>query len=424
MSTLAKYITIFCLFFACSVYAQETYYTTISNKLIKSLQVRVEDEMISHPYIEINNQKQIEINFDALTSGYTRYAYSIIHCNADWSKSMLSPIEYLNGFQNQPIEDFANSMGTTVQYTNYRLLLPNEEMQLKVSGNYAVQVYNEDNPSEIVLTACFSIVEPMISLSAAVSGNTNIDTNRSHQQVSFVINHKNFPITNPQNDLKIWVYQNNRRDNSVNIINPMNIRANEIEYSNMRELIFHAGNEYRRMEFLNNRYNGLHVENMSFHNPYYHVELAIDQSRANGSYQYDQDQNGRFFINCNNCNNPDTEADYNVVHFALESHKINDGNVYLCSDIYNNILNEQSQMTYNAQTGCYEKIALIKQGIYNYQYLFVPDKTNTGLTAPFEGDYSESENEYIIYVYYHSMRDRYDRLIGVQTINSSTKLFY
>lgn len=130
----------------------------------------------------------------------------------------------------------------------------------------------------------------MVSVAATVSGNTDIDTNQSHQQVSFAINNKNFPITYPQTDLKIWVYQNNRRDNAVTGLQPMTILENQISYTNNQNLIFPAGNEYRRMEFLSNKYNGMHVESISFHNPYYHVELMTDYRRDQLSYQYDQDR--------------------------------------------------------------------------------------------------------------------------------------
>lgn len=75
----------------------------------------------------------------------------MVHCNADWTQSQLSPIEYMNGFQGTTIDDFANSIGTTTQYSNYRLLLPNDDVQFKVSGNYAIQVYNEDTPDQIIL---------------------------------------------------------------------------------------------------------------------------------------------------------------------------------------------------------------------------------------------------------------------------------
>ena len=134
----------------------------------------------------------------------------------------------------------------------------------------------------------------MVSIAARVSSNTDIDTNQSHQQVSFVINHKQLDIPHPQSDLKIWVYQNNRRDNAVTGLLPMGMREHELAYTNLRQLIFPAGNEYRRMEFLSNKYNGMRIEGFSFHNPYYHAELIPAPARDQHPYEYDQDQHGRY----------------------------------------------------------------------------------------------------------------------------------
>lgn len=416
------------LFLLCStvlstVEAQVTYFTQVNNKQIKTLQVRVSGNPFSNPYIPLVGNERIEINFDALNPSMNQYAYSVVHCNADWSRSVLSPIEYINGFQGMTIEDFATSMGTSVEYTNYRLLLPNEDVQFKVSGNYAIRVYPENNPDQTAFIACFSVVEPLVKIAASVSGNTDIDTNQTHQQVSFVINNKNYPITYPQTDLKIWVYQNNRRDNAVTGLQPMSILENQIAYTNNRNLIFDAGNEYRRMEFISNSYNGMHVENISFHNPYYHVELMTDYKRAGQPFQYDQDQDGRYFIRCSNCNDFDTEADYEIVHFTLAADEIPDGNVYLNGELYNNVLDENSKMEYNPQTNQYEKSVLLKQGNYNYQYLFVPAGQTVGETGPIEGNYYQAENEYSIYVYFHPMSARYDRLIGVTSIKNTMPVF-
>ena len=267
------------------LYGQTKYATQINSKIIKSLQIRQEGELFSEPFAALNGDKAIEINFDALNPGYSRYAYKIIFCNADWTPSNLSPVEYLDGFQDDVIEDFATSMSTTTQYTNYRVFFPNEDVRLKLAGNYAVQFYEEDNPSKIVFTACFSLVEPMVNIAANVSGNTNIDTNQSHQQVSFSIQHPNMDIPYPQTDLKIWVLQNNRRDNAVTGFKPMEIRKGTIVYENIRELIFPAGNEYRRIEFLSNKYNGMGVEKISFHNPYYHIDLMKDYPKSGETYQ-------------------------------------------------------------------------------------------------------------------------------------------
>ena len=142
--------------FICSLFvgmgqieAQETYHTQIYKpKRIKSLQVVQPDQTFTVPVISLGSGEQILINFDDLTPNYERYAYSVIHCDADWKKSSLNELEYMQGFQGLTIDDFANSFNTTMQYTNYQLLLPNDDVQLKVSGNYAVRIYHEDHPEE------------------------------------------------------------------------------------------------------------------------------------------------------------------------------------------------------------------------------------------------------------------------------------
>lgn len=399
--------------------AQTPYRTQVfEHKHIKSLQILQPDQTFSIPVLALNSDAQLEFVFDDFLNAHSRYAYSIIHCDADWQPSDLSPIEYLDGFQDLTIDDFANSMATTTQYTNYRLFLPNDDIQFKVSGNYVLKVYPEDDPERIVLTACFQVVEPQIQISAEVTGNTNIDTYQRHQQVNFVLNTKNFQIAYPQSDIKICVTQNNRTDNAVTNIKPSGILDGQIIYENIPELIFPAGNEYRRMEFLSNKYNGMRVENISFHNPFYHVTLLKDFPSAMSSYEYDQDQNGRFYVNSSGSTDPDTEADYYFVHFTLAMPESKQGKVYLNGEAFHNLFNEETEMSFNHETNQYEKSILLKQGNYNYQYLYVPNGETKGRTDAIEGDFHQTENEYCIYVYYRPMGARYDRLIGVSSISN------
>jgi hypothetical protein len=419
MIRLSSYITSgLGLFFSiCTqVNAQEAYRTNILRDDIKTLQIRVADEFISTPYIELNGDKQIEINFDALHHVDERFAYSIIHCNADWKKSTLTPIEYMRGFQQVSIDDYATSFNTTTHYANYNLRLPNENVQLLVSGNYVVRVFNEDDPDEIALTACFSVVEPLVEIDASVSGNTDIDFNKEHQQVAFTINQKHINIAYPQTDLKLFVYRNNNRNDVRSNLTPTAITNRQLQYRHNRNLIFKAGNEYRRIEFLTHRYSGRGVETTDFYDPYYHVTLYPETKRAGKAYLYEPDQNGRFFVNCSECREPNTEADYYVVHFSLASERMSDGHLYILGDLFHNRLNEDSRMEYNAETGAYEKIALLKSGLYNYQYVFAADGDAQSTFDRTEGDFFETENEYTIIVYYRPMGARFDRLIGYKNI--------
>ena len=410
-------LAFFCFFVlsGCCAFARPAQ-TGANAATIQTLRVSVAGEPLSDPVIELNGGRQVEINFDALEQNAGRLAYSIEHCDADWNRSALLPVEYMNGFAGLPIDDFANSIATSAQYANYRLRLPNDEVQLKVSGNYAVRVYREDEPGKILLTACFSVVEPLVTIRAEISGNTLNDFNDKHQQLNFVVDPKNLPVAHPQTDVKLFVYQNRRRDNAVSGLKPTAILANRLVYERNASLIFEAGNEYRRFEFLSHTYNGMGVEDIQFHNPFYHVVLQTDLSRARRSYQYDEDRNGRFLVRCSRCNAPDTEADYAIVHFTLQSEPLADGSVYLLSSIFHNTLDEKSRMEYNSATGAYEKAVLLKQGNYNYQYLFVGRGATRGETAPLEGNYYQTENEYAIFVYYRPFGARYDRLVGTATV--------
>jgi hypothetical protein len=400
------------------LYAQTVYETKVYSNQINSLRVEVVGELISEPFIELNSDKMLEVNFDVLNHSQGRYTYSIIHCDADWQKSNLSPIEYMDGFQRMTIDDFAQAITTTTHYTNYRLFLPNDNIRFKVSGNYVIQVYSEDAPERILLSARFGIYEPLVGISASVSSNTDISFNQGHQQVSFQLNTQNLRVINPLSELKIFVSQNNRLDNTVTNLQPSIIANNRLTYEHIPSLIFEAGNEYRRTEFLTHRFTGMRIERIQYFNPYYHAEVTTDQSRARQTYQYDQDQNGRFFIRCLNCREPDNEADYYIVHFAYSSPMIPNGNIYLCGNMFQNRFDENSRMEYNRETGQYEKAVLLKQGLYNYHYLFVPDGATKGQSSITEGNFFQTENEYTILVYYRPPGGRFDRLTGKTTIRN------
>ena len=402
-----------------SGYAQKAYRTQVFDSKIKTLQISGES-FLSDPIIGAGEENYVYLSFDELSDDMTRFSYRIIHCNADWKQSALVPIEYLHGFQDIPISDYEFSGQTTVNYCNYRLMLPNEETNFKVSGNYAVEIFRDDTPETPVITACFSIVEPMVKIGMEVTSRTLIDNNKEHHQVGFTINHPGLSISFPQNELKLYIFQNNRRDNAIIATQPHLISNNRLEYNFDRNLIFKAGNEFRRFESLSIYNPGMNIERLSFHEPYHHVTLYPDRIKTNLSYQYDEDQNGRFITNTIDGSDPTVDAHYQIVHFVLPTENVFlDGNLYLYSEIFQYNLNEQSKISYNFDLKAYVKSELLKQGTYNYQYLFVPNGSSKGETFRVEGDRFETENEYRLMVYYRPMGAKYDRLIGTEKVYSN-----
>ncbi|NDV67550.1 DUF5103 domain-containing protein [Dysgonomonas sp. 25] len=413
---MSKYISFLFLFFSVVGLSAQPYRTTPLSPDIKTIQVNA-GEWGSLPVIHLNGNDAITLNFDYISdNAFSRLRYNIYHCDANWNRSReLSDIDFLDGFNDNLIDDYIVSLNTTVDYTNYNLVIPNNDVKLKLSGNYVVEVYNEDNPQKILLIACFSVAETSAKIGYKVSSITNIDANKEHQQVSLFVNH-NLNLRDPVGELKVFVRQNNRLDNQRTGFKPSMITPTKISYEHNRELIFEAGNEYRRFETSSHRFNGMHVSSTKYQPPYYYASITPDKIRAGKGYSYDEDQNGRFMIRTADTEQPDNEADYFMTTFTLPVDRPVAGDVYLNGDFTYNSFNTLYRMEYDAVEGVYSLSMLLKQGLYNYQYL---TKTVNGYsTAPIEGNYYETRNEYSAYVYYRPSGQRYDRLIGVQTFYS------
>lgn len=403
-----SYIITLLLFLLYSSYSKAQQNNVFEDN-IKSLRVMKNGEWDLPPVITLKEDDFIEISFDDLKHEYVRYRYTIHHCNADWSFSDILESVYLDGFNTNIIEGYEQSMTPKVEYNRYSIRIPDVNTKLLIAGNYCVQVY-EDDSDKLIAQCYFSVIEPRIIISAEISGNTDIDTYKNHQQIDFTINHHHFNIRNPHSDLKIAVCQNRRWDNAVTNIKPTYIKQNQLVYTHIRDLVFEGGNEFRRFEIIDEYVPRMNVDKMEYHDPYYHATLYTDEQRTN--YIYDQDQNGKYLIrNSNNFDN-ETESEYIFTHFRLEAPQINGGDIYINGDLTNNCFDERSKMVYDPINHCYEATLLLKQGAYNYQYLYVPNNSQRGYTYAIEGDFHQTENNYCIYVYHRSFGERYDKLIG------------
>ena len=400
----------------------------VYHPMIHTLQTIVNDDWLHDDVITLGTDDWVSISFDHFTHDYHRFIYKIVHCNADWTPSDLFEVDYMDGFNGQPIEDYENSLNTTMLYTHYRVDLPNDDIQFKVSGNYRVEIYldeddNEDNnlnaqPSpHPVAVACFRIVEPRMGLNVSVTSNTDIDTNQSHQQVSFTLNYPPNEVIDPATEIKPYIYQNGRTDNCVAQPKPTYVTPGHLEYVHNRALIFPAGNEYRRFEVINMHYATQGVDRMSYFAPYYHATLLPDAPRRN--YSYDVDHDGRYLIRYNLAQDVDTESDYLFVHFTLDMPRRTGGNFYLTGEFTYNNFTPEYQAIYNDAEQAYETTLLLKQGAYDFMYLWVPNGDSVGQTGPAEGNFYEAENEYQVYIYHRPFGGRYDRLVAAQQIKLS-----
>ena len=387
---------------------------------VRSLKVSLENNMYIPPVIMLNGEDRLIVNFDYLGYDVHYLRYSVTHCNADWQPSQLVEREYVSGVNYADIDDYEQSEATYVHYYNYQFVLPNQDMELLVSGNYLLSVYEQDDPDKILFQTRFSVCEGKVNVFPRVTSRTDVEYNNRFQQVSFDVRYKPNQIKDPYSEFTCIVYQNSRMDNAVVVKRPMMVGVDYVTYDHNRDLIFPAGNEFRRFETVNAHNINMGVKAIRYYEPMYHAVLMTDEPRNEIQYLYDKTQFGRFTIrNAEAYGENFLEADYMITHFTLDTGgKLNGGNVWLYGEFLNGYPASQAMMKYDASSGLYTSELLLKQVAYNYMYLWVPDGTSVGQTGRIEGDHYETVNEYLVMVYDRPMGERYDRLVGYGTIYS------
>lgn len=381
---------------------------------VRSLKVCLASNMYVPPVLMMNSDDRLLVNFDYLDYDVHYLRYSVTHCNADWQPSQLVESEYVSGFNYADIDDYAPSEATYVHYYNYQFTLPNSDMEFLVSGNYLLSVYEQDEPSKILFQTRFSVCEGKVSVFPQVTSRTDIEYNNRFQQVSFDIRYKPNQIKDPYSEFTCIVSQNSRDDNAVVVNRPTLVGVDHVTYEHNRDLIFAAGNEFRRFETVNAHNINMGVQSIRYYEPMYHAVLMVDEPRNELQYLYDKTQYGRFTIrNAEAFGENALQADYMITHFSLNTlGKLNGGNVWLYGEFLEGYPASQAMMNYDASSGCYTADLLLKQGAYNYMYLWVPDGTTVGQTSLIEGDHYETVNEYLVKVYDRPTGERYDRFVG------------
>ncbi len=393
----------------------------IFNPRFRSLQVHVNDNDQAPPVIYLDGADRLVVSFDELAEERSYLRCRLAHCNSQWMPDGLVANEFLDGFNDSQVDDYDYSRGTTVHYVNYRITIPNDDMRPTISGNYLLEVYEDGEPDDVLLQVRFYVAEGWAAVSGSYTGITDIDHRAAHQQLSIVVDGgDDLTLDDLSNRLSLTVVQNGRMDNTVSIDKPQYITGNTARFEHLRPLIFPAGNEYRRFETVAINSLSMNVEEMDYVHPFYHARLRTDMPRGSEGYAYDMTQHGRYRVREQNSADGNVESDYVMTHFTLKSPPLQGYDIYVDSDFMLRRFSPSSRMNYDYDAGVYRMAALLKQGSYNYQYLAVPKGTSAGRTAPLEGDFYQTDNEYLILVYYRVSGARYDRLIGVALIDGSS----
>lgn len=396
----------------------------VYEKNIKTVQFHLQDWEVSQPVAELFGDVGLTFEFDQIESKPVDYYYTIRHCTYDWQQSNLMFIDYADGFEENEINDYEDSHSTFVQYTHFTLNLPNEDLSMKISGNYLLVVYAKEPVEHIVCTRRFILYEPVVEIAGRVVKNLHGDFKTEYQKVDFTVKPKHLQVYSPREEMKIALLQNFQWNTAYFDIEPSFIDNETFTYNWEDKYIFNAGNEFRYFTFNNLEIGSEFVERIEYRKPYYYVDLVPEKAKFFQPYSSVEDINGGFVIRTNrkfDHDFPEVQSEYAIVHFSVKQPQpISGGQVYIYGQMTNYELSPQYAMKYNLETRAYECLLMLKQGFYNYQYIILPADKNSQVERQFfEGSHKETENDYQLLVYYRSPSASYDRLVGYMKFNSA-----
>ncbi|MBX3253757.1 MAG: DUF5103 domain-containing protein [Chitinophagaceae bacterium] len=389
---------------------------------IKTVQLTMYGNQLAYPIVKLNSNDQLQLEFDDMDGDVKSYYYNIELRNADWSAVQMSYFDYVKGYPNQRISTYRNSSQTLTRYTHYQLTFPDRNIMPTRAGNYVLKVFINGDTSKLAFTKRFLVVSTAIAVGAQIQQPFNQQLFRTHQKIQLTVNTGNLNVSYPQQQVKVMILQNNRWDNSLQNIKPSIVRNNTYEYNTEVDCVLPAMREWRWLDLTSFRLLSDRVRRQQNTNTAYDLFVIPDVSRNTQRYVYYKDYNGLYAALTNENVNPFWSGDYATVHFtyAPPGNTPYNKDLYIIGQMTNYGRNEGAKMTWNEDQQVYQTTLLLKQGYYDYAYA-LEDKQGGRIkyvTDETEGNIWETENEYMVLVYYRELGGRYDQLLNVTTLSS------
>ncbi len=359
-----------------------------------------------------------QFQFDDLFGNEANYYFEIVHCDYNWNPTEIPKAEYMKGFDGQRIQEYENSINTLQIYSHYKLPIPNQFMQLRVSGNYILKILDESK--EVILSRKFIIYEDLVTVPMQIRRARTANYLEYKHNVEFSIKSQAINFQTPVKNIKIALFQNGQLNNAIKNIVPQYTIGNELIYKYDTETQFWAGNEFLYFDNSNIRSAGNTISRIDSSNGIYNSHLFTSNARINSQYTLFPDVNGNYIVRNLGAVKNEIEADYAWVYFSLSAPTfMKNKGIYITGMFNNYSLSPEYKMDFNAEKNLYEKAILIKQGFTNFQYQIADEKGNIDGENAIDGNFWQTENDYTILVYYRENNDRYQKVIGKATVNST-----
>jgi len=368
--------------------------------------VNIHGSRLNYPVFNLNDK--ISFSFDDLNIKKSSYYYKINHFDYKWNPSRILKSEYIDGYDDNLIEGFENSYNTLIDYTHYQISIPNQDLKLKVSGNYSISVHESNG--DFLFEKKFSVLNQLISTSIKIKRSNDLKKIESHQSIDISLKCDNCNEFNGNSsDLKLVLVKNNNWNNFKVIQKPDYFLNNTLIFKN---ILFEGGNEF--LNFDNSKINSTNINVYKTElNDVYETFLRTDVDRRNGIYQYNPDINGSFVIN-NKFDNPEIENDYSLVKFSFKPKLLTKKDrVFIIGEFNDFTLSKKYELKLINDRFIGE--FKFKQGFYNYTYCFIGPGEELMF---YSGNFWETENNYTALVFHKKFTEKYYKLISISERSS------
>jgi hypothetical protein len=412
-------LSLFCIPLNAEINDSLKYTDHVFRPTIKTVILQQQGVDGSIPMIELGSETRLHLQFDDLDPVQRQLYYAIEHCNSNWQPSKVMFSRAVRGLQQDLIQDFEYSFNTRQQFLHYDLIFPNPQMEVLLSGNYILKVYEDADPENLVLTRRFMVYKQDAKVSASVRRPVPVNLTDTHQEVDVSIGITNLNLINIPSTTQLVIRQNYRWDNAITLP-PLSFNKQSINYNyDDGRNCFEAGNEFRWADIRSLRMQSDRVDYFQRDSALIITQLLPDPLRTFSEYRSLPDANGKFFIRNSDGSDPELDADYSWVQFTLPyDAPLTHGNLFLLGAFSDWFFKPEFQLKYDYPSKSYRARILLKQGIYYYCYGFVPNKGSKAELYYAEGSSFQTENDYLILFYNRPYTEVYDELIGITQVKS------
>jgi Domain of unknown function (DUF5103) len=390
-------------------------------KNVRTVKFHIFGDPLDYPVISLRGDDKLELHFDDMDGDVKYYYYTLELRNADWTPAQLGYMDYVKGFTQERIRTYRLSAAVITRYTHYQAILPDRNLMPVKSGNYVLKVFLNGDTSQLAFTRRLLVVDNRLGVAVQVLQPFSQQFLKSYHRLLVQVSTTGMDVRYPQQQVKLYILQNHRWDNSIRNLPPTFLKPDLLEFVNEQEMLFPATREWRWLNIRSFRLLGDMITNQQNTDHSFRLFVKEDKSRVGLPYFFFRDFNGMFVIETIERISPAWEAEYATVHFTFkppDNMPFANSDLYIFGEITGYGKAPEAKMIFNQEEGKYETDLYLKQGFYDYMYALNNGKDQVFSTDKTEGNVWESEDSYQVLVYFRELGGRYDQLLSFTQTNS------